>query len=151
MSWVTPETMPVIGEWITRQFPEMTRDEIYIPHAAVAFTDDDGNIKGALGLRMLNRFDGSLSIYCEPSYFPNKAILRDLFHRTFNGLGLIRLTCSIARSNKRARRLVEALGFTLEGVKKRGYDGRQPACIYGMTADDCPWIEAQSNGLSRTA
>ena len=37
-----------------------------------------------------------------------------------------------SKNNKRARRMMEGLGATLEGVHKRGFDGVQAACTYGL-------------------
>lgn len=140
LAWGVEEA---VGQYISANFPELTTGALYRPHMAVGFIDKTGTMRGALALRLLNSFDGSLSIAIDDwRFFPSKDILRELFTKVFVGpRPLVRLTCVIARGNRRARRLVEHLGFKLEGVKRHGFDGRQHGCIYGMTADECPWID----------
>ena len=58
----------------------------------------------------------------------------------FVQLKLARVTAIAAKANKRARKMLERLGFQLEGVARRGMDGKKDACIYGMLASECKWL-----------
>lgn len=111
----------------------------YRPDVAVGFVDG-GTLFGAVGLKFENAWDGQLSIYVERPDFLSRATLAALFDMAFTGLGLARLTCHIAKGNKRARRFVERLGWKLEGVKRKGFDGRRDAVIYGLLAGECRWL-----------
>lgn len=86
-------------------------------------------------------WDGEVSIVVLPGVTLTRANLRTMFSVPFEAVGLARLTCLVAKKNKRSRRFVERLGFTLEGAMKRGFDGHRTACIYGMTREDCRWID----------
>jgi len=66
---------------------------------------------------------------------------RALFAYPFEQLGCTRLTAFTGRKNKKARKLLENLGFRLEGVHARGLDGITDAMSYGMLRDDCRWIK----------
>lgn len=66
--------------------------------------------------------------------------MRALFDYPFQQLGCVRITAVIAKKNKRSRRLCEGLGFRLEGVARKGFDGKQDACIYGMLREECKWL-----------
>ena len=49
--------------------------------------------------------------------------------------------CTLApKKNKRSRRLVEFIGFKLEGCARKGY-GNDDAMIYGMLKHECRWIQ----------
>lgn len=141
--WGADET---ISRLISSSFPELTEHSPFIAHAAVGFVNDDDEIVGGIAIRLLNSFDGSLSIFILPGEQLTRSMLRTMFTRAFREIGLTRLSCSIAKSNKRSRRLAERVGFVLEGTRRRGYDGTRDACLYGMLATECRWMD---HGLAR--
>ncbi len=130
------------GEYLSAKFPELTQQALFKPHKAIALVSDDDVMVGTIAFRLQSTFEGSISMAIEDwRAFPGRKVLSDLFKTIFVGTGLKRLTLTIARGNKKARRLAEHLGFKLEGVKRLGFDGRQHGCIYGMLADECLWIK----------
>lgn len=60
----------------------------------------------------------------------------------FRELDCIRVTALIRKKNKASRRLVEKLGFKLEGSLWRGY-GNDHMCVYGLRRSDAEakWLE----------
>lgn len=70
-----------------------------------------------------------------------KGNLRVVFGLVFENWKAARLSACIKKSNKRARKFVTALGFVEEGVKKRGWLGKDDLVIYGMLKKDCRWIK----------
>jgi hypothetical protein len=140
----------LVGEYLSAKFPELCGIGPYKPHVAVGLVSDDGVMVGGLGLRMLNSFDGSMSIHIEPGFFFTSDMIRELCRRAFIEARIVRLTCHVRKRTMRARRLAEHFGFKLEGVKRRGYDGVRDACVYGMLAEDCPWLEGKENGRTRS-
>lgn len=66
--------------------------------------------------------------------------LRSLFAYPFLDLDVRRMTACTGRKNKKARKTLEGLGFRLEGVCRRGLDGFDDACIYGMLKENCKWL-----------
>ncbi len=128
-----------IGRYLSAHFPELMGVGEYRPDLAAGFVSD-GLLFGAVGLTFENAWDAELSIYVERPGFLTRAILAELFGFAFGRLGLVRLTCRVAKGNRHARRFVERLGWRLEGVKRRGFDGRRDAVIYGMLATECRWL-----------
>lgn len=98
-------------------------------------------IVGGVVLYKKSEWDAELSIALLPSCRITRGDIGTLFSVAFEGFGLKRLTCHIARRNTRARRFVEHIGFRQEGALRRGYDGTQTAIVYGMTVDECPWLK----------
>jgi RimJ/RimL family protein N-acetyltransferase len=74
------------------------------------------------------------------------ATLRRLFAYPFIQLGCVRMTAVTGRKNKRARRVIEGIGFRLEGVVRKGIDGKEDAMIYGQLREECRFIPQDKNG-----
>jgi len=50
-----------------------------------------------------------------------------------------RCTSKSARKNKPNRRFLERLGFVVEGVQRRAYDGKQDIILYGVLLEELKW------------
>lgn len=90
--------------------------------------------------------DVQVSIAMERSGWALPGTLRALFDYPFNQLGVRRMTAIVGRKNKKSRRLVEGLGFKLEGVHPKGADGIEDAMSYGLLKENCKWIKDRNNG-----
>ncbi len=77
----------------------------------------------------------------------SRSHLRAFFGYPFNQLGCLRVTAIIAKRNKRARKMVERLGFKREGAHPKALDGHT-AITYGMLKEDCRWI-GDTNGQEK--
>jgi RimJ/RimL family protein N-acetyltransferase len=66
--------------------------------------------------------------------------LRTLFAYPFVQLGCERITAVVARKNKRSRKLIEGLGFKLEGVARRAFGRKDDAILYGLLRRDCRFL-----------
>ena len=64
-----------------------------------------------------------------------------IFHYPFVHLGLPRITSHVPKKLKAVRKLNEGLGFRIEGVKRRGVDGRQDLICYGMLREECRYLK----------
>ena len=129
-----------IGHYLSAQFPELMAHGEYVPDRAVGLVADDGMLIGGIGLCFENAWDAQLSIHIDRPGCLTRGILKQLFGICFNEFNLVRLTCHIRKSNKPARKFVERLGFRLEGVKRRGFDGKRDAVIYGQLRSECRWL-----------
>jgi RimJ/RimL family protein N-acetyltransferase len=129
-----------IGHYLSAHFPELMAAAEYVPHRAVAFVDDEGMLIGAVGLSWLNPWDAELSIHLDKPTCLSRAILKELFSHCFDTLKAVRLTCHVRKSNKRARRFVERLGWKNEGCKRKGFDGKRDAIVYGLVKNECRWL-----------
>lgn len=66
--------------------------------------------------------------------------MRALFAYPFNELNCGRMTAVVARKNKRSRKLVEGLGFKLEGVARKAFGRRDDAMLYGLLKSECRFL-----------
>ena len=130
----------VVGDYISAHFPELTALRVLRPHVAVGFVSNQNQLVGGLALNFENVFEGTLSICTDSRHCLTPRMLRELFHWAFVERRLARLTCQVAKRNKRARRLVIGLGFKMEGTKRKGFDGRRDCVVYGMTIETCRWL-----------
>lgn len=106
--------------------------------------DDQAAIVGGVVLSRKSDWDADLSIALTPECRVTRAHLETLFRVAFEGYGLKRLTCLVARKNAKSRSLCERLGFRNEGALRRGFDGVQTAVVYGMSVDECRWIRSKT-------
>ena len=77
---------------------------------------------------------------CDDPKVLTRSRIRLLFRYPFEQLGVSRISCVIAASNSRSRRVVEGLGWTEEGTVRKFYADNEDAKIYGMLREDCRWI-----------
>ena len=74
----------------------------------------------------------------------SRSMLRTIFEKPFLHLGLDRVTgYSISGETDKAGRLLEHLGFTQEGVIRKGASkhGRKfDLVLYGMLREECRWL-----------
>lgn len=73
--------------------------------------------------------------------------LRALCEYPFGQLKVKRVTAIVGKKNKKARKALDDIGFTLEGVVKRGLDGYEDAMILGLLRENCKWLKADENGI----
>lgn len=63
-----------------------------------------------------------------------------LFHYPFVQRGVRRITLIIGANNRNAIKTNMKLGFKLEGIVRRAYDGVNDAWVLGMLREECPHI-----------
>jgi len=73
-----------------------------------------------------------------------KHVLRSVCNYPFLQLGCLRVSAVIARKNKRSRKMVERIGFKLEGVIRKGFV-TEDAMLYGLLRPECRFLE-ENNG-----
>jgi len=136
------EDPALVAEWVAAKFPHV---EAFPPWArAVGWVRVNGDgtgeiVGGVVACPRGGDFDAELSIALD-GVSVTRDQLRRLLRLVFEEWGWVRVTCLIARSNRRARSFVERIGFRREGALKHGFDGRQTAVVYGMTREDCRWL-----------
>ena len=85
--------------------------------------------------------DIQMTMVADTPRWCTKGALQFLLAYPFQTLNCARVTCIVARKNKRSRRLIEGLGWKLEGTCRRAWDGRQDAMVYGMLREECRWLD----------
>ena len=73
-------------------------------------------------------------------------ILQGLFGYPFNQLGLKRVQATTAKRNKKTRRFLDKLGFTLEGVGRQAWVHGGDCVVYSMLRWECKWIAEHRHG-----
>lgn len=72
------------------------------------------------------------------------ATLRRLFSYPYVQLGCLNMITFTARSNKRARQIIEFVGFRYVGMVYRAIDGKEDAALYEMPRHKCRWLNPAS-------
>lgn len=126
-----------VAAWVAERVPVMTGRSVGQATAALGVIRGGKIVAGLTFQNYREGVDIEVSLAADSPRWAHPATLRRLFRYPFVQLGLPRLTCITARKNKRARKLIEGMGWKLEGKCRRAYDGVQDAMIYGMLADDC--------------
>lgn len=67
----------------------------------------------------------------------------------FHILGVDHIAVQTIRSNRKARKLIERMGFKLEGVLRRASPVGQDVFVYGMTKSECRWVKDDGIILER--
>lgn len=84
--------------------------------------------------------DIEMTMVADSPRWATPGAVRFLLSYPFLQLKVRRVTCLIGRKNKRSRRLVEGLGWKLEGTCRRAWDGKQDCMVYGLLREECRWI-----------
>jgi len=106
----------------------------------VTARDDHGHIMGVIASEGLSHFEGSFhSVVSDP-----RCATRRLLRATYTALfaQVVRLTALIDPGNTRAIRNATAMGFVVEGLCRRGLDGRRDALVFGMLREDCKFLRS---------
>ena len=85
--------------------------------------------------------DIELSFAANNPAWCKKGILKSLFYYPFIQLNVRRMTLLIGANNERALKLNIGLGFKIEGLCRKAYDGMTDAYVLGMLREDCKWIK----------
>lgn len=117
-----------------------------LPRPAVGIGIVDGT--EPIGAVVYHGYQGHMieaSIATTSPKWCQRHVLRALFWYPFRQLGVERFQAVTSKHNKRARRMLERLGFKYEGMARKGYVNGTDAAIYGMLRDECRWI-GEGNG-----
>jgi RimJ/RimL family protein N-acetyltransferase len=133
---------PSVASWVIRQMP--IPSEGLRNGAAIGVYDNGQIIAGAVftDYRVMPKGkDIQITFASTNPRWATKGNIRSIFSYPFIQLQCTRLTTITGRKNKRARKLIEGLGFHLEGVVRKAYDGHSDAIVYGMLrAEATRWL-----------
>jgi len=104
----------------------------------VTARDDAGDIMGVIASEGLSWFEGSFHSVVTDPRCATRRLLRAVFTALFSQV--VRLTALIDPTNRRAIRNATAMGFVVEGLCRRGLDGRRDALTFGMLKSDCKML-----------
>lgn len=107
----------------------------------IAFFSDDYEFQAVVVYNGREDANIGISIASATPKWASKSMLRVAFNYPFVQLGLNRVTGYIRETNTKARRNAERLGFKLEGEMRQYYKNGDSCMVYGLTKDECRWIE----------
>ena len=86
---------------------------------------------------------GDVEVFCAGHGWLSRRVIRTIFAHAFDVLMCNRITAYVRKSNKPSRRLLEGLGFTIEGRIRQGYGPRSHGCVYGLLKSE--WLISPLN------
>lgn len=138
-----------VAEWVRQKIPHMRNLEWESSYSAIGVIRR-GEFVGGVVFHNYRGHDIQISAAFEKGW-ATPATIRGLAAYPFEQLNVVRVTAITGKKNKKARRALETLGFVLEGVAKRGLDGREDAMILGLLREQCKWVKNDGNRLQTAA
>lgn len=130
----------VVGEMVKSRIPHMRGgDWGYFTSLGVILNNE---LVGGVIYHEYRKFDMQMSCAFDRIGWARRGVLRALFSYPFNDLGVRRVTAITGRKNKKAKKLLTDLGFSLEGVARKGLDGVEDAFCFSMLREECKWLRA---------
>ena len=132
-----------VAAWITERVPYVTTLE---PCRCIGFRRrSDGKILYAGAFNEFRGRDVQYHAACDDPKVLTRSRIALLFRYPFEQLGVERISCVIAASNTRSRKVVEGLGWVYEGTVRKYYSDTDDAYIYGMLREECRWLDSGEN------
>lgn len=131
-----------VGKFVAEQLG-MELEELH-PFTAMGVAIE-GKLVGGVVYNNFRKHDIQLSAASINPKWLSKNILTEIFTYPYIHLGCVRTTAVTGRKNSRTRKLLEGLGYRLEGVCRKGLDGKQDAIVYGMLKADCRWLNLKAD------
>lgn len=132
-----------VTAWVQQRIPWASYERC----TAIGVMDDDRVIAGVV-YSNFRGCDIEMSAAADDPRWMSPTRLAFFFGYPFQQLEVLRVTAVTEKRNKRARKLVERLGFVLEGTHPKAIDGRT-ACTYGMLREKCKWIRSPDYGREK--
>jgi hypothetical protein len=138
-----------IGQWVAMRIPEIGTVDRLGDFSSMAFMSHDMTemYAGVVFYNYRKPHDIEMVVAADSPKFMTRRNIALIFGYPFNQLGCSRITVITHKKNKKARRLIEGMGFKLEGVCRKAIDGIKDAMIYGMLKHEAyRWMKGQNNG-----
>lgn len=102
-----------------------------------AYNDHDA-IVGVLACEPKTSFDWHFSCAVADRRVITRRLLKTIFRTLFKKA--VRVTALVDPANQSAADQCRRMGFVYEGFLRLGIEGNRDALIFGMLAEDCPWL-----------
>ncbi|KAA0971077.1 GNAT family N-acetyltransferase [Aureimonas fodinaquatilis] len=131
----------LVSRWIARQIT----DEPDLSGAVAFGAVRNGMLVGGIAFTEMRHPDMRVTV---AGYGPwlSLRLLRTGFAYAFIDQDCRRITAMVKRTNKPSRKLVEKLGFKLEGVHRQSFADGGTLCSYGMLRTECKWLKEKNYG-----
>ncbi len=131
-----------VALWVQQRIPAALD---FSPCTAIGVADDGRLIAGAV----YNNYQGYMIEISMASISPrwcNRRTLRALLGYPFEQLKVRRLQFTIAKRDKKTRKLWERLGFKYEGTGRQAWPDGSDSCVYSMLKHECRWLKETHDG-----
>lgn len=137
-----------IAEFVAQNIPRLPYGDTFKrPYVSLGIAEDDDLIAGCV-YRNYYKHDIEMC-FAGKRGWASKSAMRIFFEYPFMQLGVVRVTAVSAKSNKKARKFIEKVGFKQEGKIRRGMDGVDDAFVYGMLYRECKWLGVKNGKENR--
>jgi len=133
MTQIILEKDEELAQWAEDRFPEFA--PLSRPLTSIGFASSAGEILAVAVFNSFRHHDIECSIVAATPKWATPGNIRVIFDYPFVQLGVKRMTAITAKKNKRCRKLLEGVGFRLEGVHPYADKGTAAACTYGIYSD----------------
>ena len=128
-----------LAAWAEAMYPKCA--PLSRPLTAIGVASSEGKLIGVAIYHNFRQNDLEITFVTADPRWATPGNVRAILHYPFIQLGVERMTAITEKSNKKARKLMEKLGFCLEGVHPYAVDGVRPACTYGLYSDNAKrWL-----------
>jgi hypothetical protein len=124
---------PYIGDWVASRINGMFDKDSSTALGLLI----DGNIKAGVIYEDFNKACVSCHIACE---FLSGEFLAAIFDYPFNHLNVRKIVCHVASDNQKSIKLVEKMGFSVEGVLTDCHPNGD-ILLYTMKKSDCKYLK----------
>lgn len=131
---------PIVADWVGRNLGLEFKD------CAAIGVMVDGELACGVVYHDYRGYMVEVSIFATRRDWCTKSVLAVLFHYPFVQLGVRRFQAIISRKNRHARDFILRLGFTYEGMARRGYHDGNDAAVYSMLPHECRWLKEKDDG-----
>jgi RimJ/RimL family protein N-acetyltransferase len=136
----TPHQRASLLAYLSRQIGELPQDLVGdMPFQIFGAVKND-RLAGAIIFLNYRRQSMEFHLCGSPGWLTRSDVVA-LFAYPFVHAGCLRLWCLIRRTNKKARKGVERLGFKVMGVADDEFGEGRDGIVYSMTRADCRWIK----------
>lgn len=137
----------VVAEFVRRRIPGA--EDGFGPCTAIGVIRNERLIGGVVYHNYQQSYRSiQVSFAFDSPLWATPFVLRAVCRYPFIQLGCDRVTALVIKKNKRSRKMVEGIGFKLEGVARKGF-GRDDCCIYGLLRPECRFLE-ENNGQAKS-
>lgn len=102
------------------------------PSTTIGIASSSGEIMGVAIYMNFIHYDVQICFVTDDPSWATPGNVRAILHYPFIQLGVKRMTAITNKSNKKARKLLEGVGFALEGTHPYGDNGVKTSLTYGL-------------------
>jgi RimJ/RimL family protein N-acetyltransferase len=128
-----------LAQWAEAMLPEQA--PFARPLTAIGIVSSENEIMGVAIYNNFRQNDIEITFVTATPKWATPGNVRAILSYPFVQLGVDRMTAITSKTNKKARKLLDRLGFKLEGIHPFAYAGKT-ACTYGLYLDNArKWVD----------